>query len=217
MPCEKTGSSISPSGEVQLLQNPNKAMETRIVIRSATIVALAGALAACATAPKVHTEAKPGTDFSRYKTFALLPLPTVVSPADPGLMMRLAEPARQTVLETMQAKGLKAVELSQADFTLNLRGESLPKVEITDWGYTTYAFTMQGTVPVHVGERDVRTYDERTLIIEAFDARSKQQIWVGWSKRRSEGKVDVARVQQGIRNILAQFPAGNPLPPAEKP
>src|SRR5436190_7564916 len=175
-------------------------------LRSFTLV-FCLCLAGCATTPKINTDFKPGTDFSRFKTFALLPLPAQAPASDPGLFVRVAEPARQAVVESLAAKGLREVDRAQADCTINLRGSSLPRVEIKDWGYTTWSYGL-GTVPVHTGERQIRSYAERTLIIEIFDNHSKELAWVGWAKGEGYGKVKVERLQVVIRQILALFPPG---------
>jgi hypothetical protein len=160
------------------------------------------ALAGCSTAPRVHTYAKTGTDYTRYRTFALMPLPARGPANDPGLMLVLAEPARQAVVEVLAAKGLTEADRTQADIAVNLRGQFLPKVEVADLGY--HAAPVYGPS----GGYQVRTYEERTLNIEIFDNHTKEVIWVGWSRREAHSQVDVERVQQAISNILAKFPPG---------
>jgi hypothetical protein len=179
---------------------------------SFTVAALGVALlvAGCSTVPRVHTEYKSEIDYSRFKSFALLPLPAQGPASDPGLMLRVAEPARHTVVESLTAKGMREVPQAEADCTLNMRGQSLPRVEVKDWGYTTYAYRYAwNTVPVYTGEREVRTYEERTLVIEIFDNRSKEIAWVGWCKGEGHGQVQVEKLKEVIRAILAKFPPDN--------
>ncbi len=191
------------------------------LLRPAQTAALAGLLilvaSACSTAPKVQTQAQPGTDYTRYHTFALMAL-TATGPAnDPGLMLRLAKPARESAVETLTARGFTEAAIAKADLAVNLRGSSLPKVEVTDWGYTRTAYTRRyGMAPVHVGQVNVRTSEERTLTVEIFDNHSKELIWVGWSTRETSGQVKVERVQSAIRNILAEFPPAISPPPAAR-
>jgi len=91
-------------------------------VLSCLAVALAILLPACSTTPKVHTQAKPGADYTRYRTFSLMPLPTTGPVGDPGLMLRAGEPARQAVLDALTAKGLTQADRAQADITVYLRG-----------------------------------------------------------------------------------------------
>ena len=159
-------------------------------------------LASCSSTPTVHADFKPGQDFAVYKNFALLPLPEVKDLSDPGLMLRVSEPARKTVIETLSAKGFHEVERTAADFTVNVRGESIPKVEVSDWGYS------HGTRAGYGAYRavDVYSYDQRTLAVEVYDQHSKEQVWVGWIKTDAYGRVEVDRVCEGLRMILAKFP-----------
>jgi len=171
------------------------------------LLALAAFWPGCTFTPKVHTKPRAGVDYSRYRTFGLMPLPATGPASDPGLMLRLAEPARQAVVEALTAKGFTETDRADADFAVNLRGESLPKVEVTDWGYNRTTYSRYGEpIPVHVGRVETRTYEERTLIVEVFDNRTKELVWVGWSKRKTTRPIKVENVQNGIRNILAEFP-----------
>jgi hypothetical protein len=185
------------------------------------LVALASALLlpACSTTPKVHTQAKPGTDYTRYRTFALMPLPAQGPANDPGLMLRLAEPARLTVIEALAAKGLAETGRAQADIAVNLRGAALPKVEVTDWGYRAVpVYGRWGRYYGSVGYRDVDVHStvERTLSIEIFDNRTKELAWVGWSTSEAGGTIKVEKLQQAIRNILAKFPPPSTTPAARQ-
>ncbi|HWW01950.1 MAG TPA: DUF4136 domain-containing protein [Candidatus Acidoferrum sp.] len=175
-------------------------------------------LPACSTTPKVQTQANPGADYTRYHTFALLPLPTTGPASDPGLMLRVAGPARQAAVEALAAKGLTEADRAQADLAINLRGQSLPKVEVTDWGYRAVpVYGRWGRYYGSVGYRsvDVRTVEERTLSIEIFDNRTKELAWVGWSTSQTSGPIKLEKLQQAIRNILAKFPPTPAAPPAK--
>jgi Domain of unknown function (DUF4136) len=178
----------------------------------ALVAALAILLSACSTTPKVSTQATPGADFTRYHTFALVPLPTTGPVNDPGLMLRVGQPARQAVVETLVARGLAEVDLKQADLAVNLRGQFLPKVEVTDLGYRAApVYGRRGRPVGMVGYNDVevRNFEERTLNVEIFDNRSKEMIWVGWCKSEASGEVKAERVQEVIRKILSKFPANS--------
>ena len=162
-------------------------------------------IAGCAT--PVHTESKPGVSFAAYRTFALMPLPQTSPANDPGLMLRLAQPAQEATTAALTAKGFQPAERAAADFVVNLRGSSIPKVEVTDWGYTRTTWTRRyGHVPVHVGEVDVRQYNEQTLSVEVFDNKSHELIWNGWQKKQSSGKVTPEKLKEALAAILAKFP-----------
>ncbi len=166
-------------------------------------------LAGCSSVPTVSSDAKPGQDFSSYKRFALLPLPEVKVESDPGVMLRVGEPARKTVVEVLTAKGFVQSELAQADFSVNLTGQSIPRTELSTLGYGG------GFRYPAYSQTDVYHYDERTLTVEIYDQRSKEQVWVGWIKKDSYDPVEAQKVCEGLRLILAKFPPTAPAPAAK--
>ena len=58
----------------------------------------------------------------------------------------------------------------------------------------------------------VDTYEERTLSIEIYENKSKDQVWVGWATGRSSGPVKVETLTNTIHRILLEFPP-NPAAP----
>jgi hypothetical protein len=182
-------------------------------VMAGPVAVLAIAFAACSTTPKVNTQPKPGADFTKYHTFALMPLPTTGPASDPGLMLRVAEPAHKAAVEALTAKGLTEANPDQADIAVNLRGQFLPKVQVTNYGYVAGPAYARGRFGGYAGGsyyqgQNVSNYEERTLTIEVFDNHTKELTWVGWSKRNATTQVDVEKLQEGIRSILAEFPAG---------
>src|SRR6266536_6554486 len=98
------------------IRRAGRATGTPRTVRDMGLVAvLAIGMSACSTTLKVQTEVKPDTDFTRYHTFALLPLPAAVPATDPGLALRVTEPARQAVIQSLMTKGFKEAERAQAD------------------------------------------------------------------------------------------------------
>ncbi len=171
-------------------------------------------LTGCST-PKVRTEHNSSTNFSRYKTFAVLPLSTSGPGADPGAALRLAQPAEQAVRDALAAKGMTEAPRDKADCAVRVRGESLPRVEVSNWGYTAYPVGLRrGGWVYHGGytDTDVRTTEERKLIVEVFDNASHQEVWVGWTEHAGSGPVQPDKLQAGIRKILEGFPPAAKAP-----
>jgi len=189
-------------------------MGLRIAWLPTSIVAVALCLAACSTSSeyKVKTHATPGTDYSSYHTFALMPLPNISPVTDPGLMARVSEPARQATIDALVAKGLSQVDHQHADIAVNLKSQFLPKVKVSDWGYMPLPTSRTPLGSQEGGNRyrgaDETDYEERTLTIEIFDNRTKALAWQGSAKRDSTAEVDVEKVKAAIAQILAEFPAG---------
>jgi hypothetical protein len=140
-----------------------------------------------------------------------MPLPKGVPNEDPGLMLRVAQPARETVIRELTAKGLTETNADQADLEVNLRGQSLPRQEIVNSGYSYPAMTRYGMVTVvHNPYTSVSTFNERTLVIEMLDRRAKEVVWVGWLKKESSSQIKPEAFQEAIRKILEKFPPTTP-------
>lgn len=168
---------------------------------------VAAILTGCSTTPKVSTEYEPGIDFARYKTFSILPVARAGLSGDPGAVLRLAKPAEEEATTTLVAAGFQPAGQDAADFSVALRGESIPRIEVTDWGYTPLA---TGPYGYYRGYRDVDVdqYDERTMIAEIYDNRTKKLVWVGWAKRRARGEITVEKARAAVRTVLSAFPPG---------
>jgi hypothetical protein len=155
----------------------------------------------------VKTDFKAGTDFTRYRTFAMMPLPQSGPPEDPGLMMRVAQPAKEAVVTGLGAKGMFEAPGNEADLEINLKGQAIPKVDVTSYGYTYPRLTHYGTVMVtHGPPATVTTYTERRLIVEMFDNHTKEMVWVGWKTKNSDQPVKAEALQEAIRSILEKYP-----------
>jgi len=179
---------------------------------SALGVILITASTGCTTA-KVGTEHDHTVNFWRYKTFTVLPISSTGSGIDPGATLRLAGPAEKAVRDDLGAKGFIEVKREQADFAVLVRGESLPRVEVSNWGYTPYpVYGVRRRGLTYYGSSgyqgtDLRTTEDRKLIIEIYDNASHKQAWVGWLARSDHnGPIDPAKLQEGIHKILEDFP-----------
>jgi hypothetical protein len=111
------------------------------------------------------------------------------------------------VIKELTGKGMTEAPIGQADLAVNLRGQSLPRVEVRDYGFTYPVMTRYGMVTVVQNPNTtVSTYNERTLIIELLDNRSKEVVWVGWTKKETSRSVSPEMLQAAIHDVLAKFP-----------
>lgn len=162
-------------------------------------------LSGCAV--PVKSDYRKGTNFAQYRTFALMPLPQKGPDEDPGLMLRISQPARETMVGELGAKGLHEVLMAEAQLAINLKGTSMPRVEVRDYGFHYPALTRYGTVMVVENpDVDVSVTTERTLTIEMFDNANKDLVWVGWITKESSSPATAQRVQKAIREVLAKYP-----------
>jgi hypothetical protein len=182
----------------------------KTVILSLLSISLAF-LFGCESTPKIQSEYNEDVDFSAYSTFAVLPLPKSIPGADPGIVLRTGKFVESSVVETLTQFGYKQVPVEEADFAVNLTGKIVPKTDITDWGYMNYPTRgwYGGYSPYYATGSNVTVdqYDEGTLIIEIYDAKSKEMAWVGWGVgRRKSGGPDLDRLDALVSSILLDFP-----------
>jgi hypothetical protein len=176
------------------------------ICRSFWLVSLAAGLLAAGCSTPIKTSSKTGIDFTKFKTFALMPLPDRVPVSDPDLLQRVATPARETVKSTLVAKGLREAPAAQADLAVNIRGQSLPQVEVRDYGYNYPAMLYATVNPMNNPYPTRTTYYDRTLTIEMMDNAAKEVVWVGSMTRQSTEPVRVADLEKAIQDILAKYP-----------
>lgn len=180
---------------------------TRRVLRCGATVSLLVSLTACTTTPKVKTESDTAVDFSRYRTFAVLPLDVSGAGADPGTALRLGRPSEEAVRQSLTAKGLAEAPRDKADCAVLVRGQSIPRVEVTQMGYTPmYYGRVRVYYPAASSAVNVRTTNDRRLVVEVYDNATRRLAWTGWIERSGTGKVEPEKVQEGIRLILQGFP-----------
>jgi hypothetical protein len=185
-------------------------MKKHTILISSFFACILALVAGCQTGPKVSSEFNPEMDFSGYKTFVILPLPSSIPGGDPGMVLRTGRFVEQAVIDNLTAKGFQQSDPETADFAVNLTGQVVPKLDITDMGYTVapargwYGYYQPYAYNMGV---DVDQYDEGTLIIEVYDVATKEMSWVGWgvARRKSEAP-DMEKVSAAVDSILADFP-----------
>lgn len=145
------------------------------------VIAAAGMLvfgAGCQSAP-TH---KQGFDFSRYHTFAVLPVAAKGTYQDPGLVTRMERPVTETVVETLTGKAFKQVAESEADFHVNLL--------FNYW------------------EEQGRT-EQRMFNLQIIDAKTKEVVWSDYWHRTTDATLPPEVVRKGVANMLKPFPPGS--------
>jgi hypothetical protein len=128
-------------------------------------------LTGCTSTPKLEVEFDKETDFTKAKTFVVRPIPKDIPGVDPGLVLRVGPAATAAVRSSMVAKGyIEVFEAAKADIAVLIHGKSVPKTDVTDWGFSpyygagwggAYSYGMYGGSSVSVDQ-----YDEGTLIVE---------------------------------------------------
>lgn len=164
------------------------------------------AVAACASSPTVHTDFDSRAQFGSYKTYSWSVKPELGSPL-----------AQQRIVEgierRLQAKGLVQVA-SEGDLAVAAHVASQQKTTLdtlytgTGMGGWGWHGGWAGGLGVGSATTQVRNYQVGTLIVDLFDAQSKQAIWRGTASGTVSSNPDTNRaaVEAGLDKMFANYP-----------
>ncbi|MGE8278925.1 MAG: DUF4136 domain-containing protein [Stenotrophomonas sp.] len=185
-------------------------MKLRVVSRSIAVL-LVLALAACATGPRVASQADPSADFSRYRSYAFF---TPLALEQHGYTTITSNRIRAAVRSQMEARGY-VLDEANPDLWINLNAYMQDKTRVTtmpevDYDYYySYRARSYVAVPYWRDRTDVRQYTEGTLNVDVVDVRRKQLVWEGVAVG-TVGRVDPARqaekIDAAVAAIFAEYP-----------
>ena len=177
------------------------------------LVALAALLlSACATGPRISSEADPSADFSRYRTFAFYS-PLAIEAQ--GYSTPTSNRIRQAARTQMEARGYVYDE-RQPDLWVNLNAYLQERTDVTtipevDYDYYySYRARSYVAVPYWRDRTSVRRYNEGTLNVDLVDVRQNRMVWTGEAvgrASRSAGPAErAARIDAAMADIFARYP-----------
>ena len=183
----------------------------RSLFRPGLVALAALLLAACATGPRVATDADPQADFAGYRSFAFFePLALESRGYTTLLSARLRDEARRQ----MESRGY-VYDAADPDLRVNLNAfveEKADVVSVPDVGYGWYySYRANAYVAVPVwGERaQVARYREGTVNVDLVDARAKRLVWEGVAVGSAEGRNPAERRERAgaaVAKIFSAFP-----------
>lgn len=169
-------------------------------------------LAACASGPRISSEADPSADFSRYRTFAFYS-PLAVEAH--GYSTPTSTRIRQAARAQMEARGYVYDE-RQPDLWVNLNAYLQERTDVTsipevDYDYYySYRARSYVAVPYWRDRTNVRRYTEGTLNVDLVDARQNRMVWtgvaVGRASRNSSPIERGTQIDAAMADIFAQYP-----------
>ncbi|OEZ02199.1 MULTISPECIES: DUF4136 domain-containing protein [Stenotrophomonas] len=178
-------------------------------MKAFAIAVLATALVACTTTPTVHTDFDPGANFASFKTYtwAMKPQggsPLVTQRIVDGIDARLA--ARGW---TQSPNGDVAVAAHIVTSQRQTLDTFYTGSNMGGWGWRGGAWG--GGMGMGSATTTVRTYDVGTLVVDMFDAKSKQAVWRGTASATVPSSPDRvnATVEAGLDRLFASFPPGS--------
>lgn len=160
-------------------------------------------LAGCANY-NVQTDQDPTVDFSRYHTYFWKHLPDsgnalmdrrIVAAIDAQLLAKGWRKTPESAAQTVLAASVATREAQQM-MTYH-----------DNWGPAWQGWGRRGPV---MSTTRVLTYQEGTLVLDLYDARTKEAIWRGSAKHTvNQNPQKMTRIiEDGVREIFAQFPPG---------
>jgi len=179
-----------------------KLFSTRLNI--AVLLGLCLMIAGCDTAPLV-TRQTPGTDFTRYHSFAVLPA-AIPAGRDPARARVLAAVAMRCTISVLVSHGYIEAPTNQAAFVVTIAGQSTPRIP-ANTGPDITVRTGHGPIPLADLSSDAPLQEDRSLQIQAFDTKSGELIWSGWTKEIFSDLTTIADVERAVNRILKRFPA----------
>ena len=168
-------------------------------------------LTACATSPRISTDADPSADFSRYSSFAFYE-PLAVE--DKGYSTPASQRLKAAVRQQMESRGYVYDE-TKPDLLVNIsayieRREDVINTPHLQHGLVyNYAARNYVSTAFWVNRNDVYRYTEGTLGIDLVEAGEKRLVWEGVAVGRmanTRGTKHDARIAEAVADLFAQYP-----------
>jgi hypothetical protein len=188
----------------------------RLVKRLTTLPAFLF-MVACAYAQDVRTNYMPGTDFSKYHTYAWVDevkgVPRVGGQPDQILDTQV----KQAVDSQMAAKGLtKATEDTKPDLLVGYQLAIDREKQINGFGSGWGGWGGMGGGPWGGGlnsfSATTSTINVGTFVLGMYDPAAKKLIWIGAAQRTIEPskkqEKNQERLNKGAQKLLKDFPPG---------
>lgn len=163
--------------------------------------ALVAGLIGCATV-SVSSDYDPGTDFSKYKTFSLLPIE--------GLDSITAGRIQSSVVGGLKARGLQQAE-GNTDLKVIVQARMSKEKHITSTGYGYGGYGYRGWGGgMSTSTATVQDVAVGTLIVDLVDDSAKKLVWRGIASDTlnpdSKGEQKQRALDEAMRRLFLNFP-----------
>jgi Domain of unknown function (DUF4136) len=171
-------------------------------------------ISACSTL-QVYTVKSPTAPFAKYRTYAHgVPEKAPVAYARTPLTPAVWATVQGDVERELASKGYTLLVSGPEPDLLVRTGSGSRTVERTEGG-TAHNITPENADWISADR--VVAYTQATLVIDVFDAHTRQLVWHGSSERALDAQptaVPGASVAESVRAILRTFPPAAGAPPA---
>lgn len=168
-------------------------------------------LGACASTPRVASQADPTADFSRYRSFAFY---TPLALEQHGYTTITSNRIRAAVRAQMESRGYRFDE-ANPDLWVNLNAYLQDKTQVTtmpevDYDYYySYRSRRYFAVPYWRDRTDVYKYTEGTLNVDLVDAKQNRLVWTGVAVGRvgrTKPEERGAKIDAAVAEIFLRYP-----------
>lgn len=173
--------------------------------------------AACASSPSTFSNADPGTDFSKLKTYSYFQQLSTDNEQYQSLVSNFLKVA---VAQEFEMRGLSYDGENpqlRVNFYINtkekIRTRSVPTAGVDYYGYRDPFYDPWGGYGGY--ETRVDQYTEGTLNIDVVDVATNKLVWEGSVVGRLSEK-DVRNMEQTVDEAVADAMIGFPIPPGRQ-
>lgn len=180
----------------------------RAAIRVAAVAMVVACASACGVGQPsmlVRTDLNPAANFSTYATYAWS-TPPLQAPAWPAQDDRVSFDwqVRNLVDQQMARLGYTSVAAGESDLLLDY-GVHTEEETMSD-SFSAYSrYRAQGGTQ-SAGTAWVMGYERGTLVVDAYDARTRQLVWFGQASAVVNPSLRAQRLPQAIGKIFTTFP-----------
>jgi hypothetical protein len=162
-------------------------------------LAMATLVATSALAQKIATESAPKASFASYKTFMWIKEPKV---GDPLLKQRIID----DVTAQLQAKGWQPVSQG-ADVAVAAHVATQTEQTLNTF-YDGFGGGWRWGGGFGSATTTVNTYEEGTLIVDLFDAKTQEAVWRGTATQdvSSNPEKQSKNIDKAVQKLFSKFP-----------
>jgi len=168
---------------------------------TSTVVLIGLMTTAVIVAQKVNVDSNPSAPFSTYKTYAW-------APGDSGLESLAQQRLQQGVDQRLAARGLR--ESTSPDLIVTAHVKTQQRQELIPTGFA-YGPWWGG---LGYGGAYVETQTEGTLLLDFYDAKTKQMVWRGVATATASDKPtkNAEKMSKALDKLFDKFPIyGSPV------
>ncbi|UCC73851.1 MAG: DUF4136 domain-containing protein [Gemmatimonadota bacterium] len=185
----------------------------KVGFRIALVPVLVGFVLAGCSSIKYNYDFDPQGGFAGYETYGWAQTTPEIGPNPRGVSDLIERRIMGNIDEELAVKGYRKIDSGSPDFVLNFM---LTTAERTDyhtyysgWGYAG-GWYGRGGVGMGTSQTTAYTYTDGTLIVDIFDAGSRNLVWRGSATGTIEPDMSPEkrnkRIAEVVANILEKFP-----------